>query len=132
METERALQYGRIYRLPSGQLVAAHPAMDETMRFYREQGAWDLYSREEWSTCAFPSLTARPDGDVVELRVFNDAIDGYGQKVAAWQELEPTSETLGCEFCGGWPWPGDFSGDGHGEHTPVCPIAERYRARQDE
>jgi hypothetical protein len=117
------LDCGRIYRLPSGMEVAAHPAMDETMRFVREPDAWDLYTRQQWCEGDWPSLTVAPDGRVLALRIQDGEIRGSRNPTGLTAEnLVPTGSVLGCEICQGMPWPGDLSTGGHGKHEVGCPI----------
>lgn len=119
------LHVGRIYRLPSGCEIAAFPAMDETMRFEREPGALDLYTRNQWAEASFADMTVLPDGRVDALCTDGDAIVGYDDRLGLKiDDLQRTGDVVGCEFCEGLPWPGEFSIGGHGEHDASCPLVK--------
>jgi hypothetical protein len=124
MRPPEGLQDGRIYQLPEGLRVVVQPAMDETMRFPREGERWDLYTQDQWREAGFAGLTVRTDGRIASLQVEDGTIEGPGQLLnITLDDLEPTSEVVGCEFCAGLPWPGDLTLDsGHGAHEATCPL----------
>ncbi len=97
----------------------------EGLRF--AEGASDLYTRDEWLDGAFPNLTVSTDGQVATLERDGEEILGPGERLGCTvDDIEPTGEVLGCEFCNGLPWPDDFTTDGsHGSHEKECPAVEK-------